>query len=148
MLHGNISLNISEITIKPVLLKKFYMKKFYMKKLMLYEICLFQFSTIPLLLFAILFEISGHHACSGLLVHSHLNQALYGQSFLNISGETMKNCLERYLANCLCLSFQVCVNATSLSCQLCSSNKYLKPQAMSERKGCTNFHFGNLDVVK
>ena len=148
MLHGNISLNISEITIKPVKMKKFYMKKFYMKKLMLYEICLFQFSTIPLLLFAILFEISGHHACGRLLVHSHLNQALYGHSFLNISGETMKNCLERCLANCLCLSFQVCVNATSLSCQLCSSNKYLKPQAMSERKGCTNFHFGNLDEVK
>ena len=108
----------------------------------------FKFRTASLLLFAILLKTSdGHRDSSGLTVQSHLNQALYGHSFLNISGITQKTCLERCLANCLCLSFQVCGNTEAGSCQLCSSNKYLKPQAMRESKGCTSFNFGNLYEV-
>lgn len=85
---------------------------------------------------------------SGVMVNSDLNKVLYGHSFLNITGITAINCLERCLANCLCLSFQVCHgNDASVSCQLCSSNKYIKPHAMRECKGCTSFNFGNLYEV-
>ena len=83
---------------------------------------------------------------NGLIVESDLNRALYGHSFLNISRITMQDCLERCLANCLCLSFQLCGN-TLVSCQLCSSNKYLKPTEIRESKSCTSFNFENPNKV-
>lgn len=107
----------------------------------------FKFRTASLLLFAVLLKTSDHRDSNGLIVQSHLNQALYGHSFLNISGITQKECLERCLANCFCLSFQVYGDTNAGSCQLCSSNKHLKPQAMREFKGCTSFNFGNLYEV-
>ena len=84
----------------------------------------------------------------GVIIQSDLNKALYGHSFRNITGITKKNCLERCLADCSCLSFQLCHGiGVPVSCQLCSSNKYLKRQAMRECKACTSFNFGNLYEV-
>ena len=69
-----------------------------------------------------------------------LNKVLYGHSFINISGITaMQNCLEHCLANCFCLSFQICDDVAE--CQLCSSNKYLNSQTMQQSKGCTSYNF-------
>ena len=69
-----------------------------------------------------------------------LNKVLYGHSFINISGITAKeNCLEHCLANCLCLSFQICDDEAE--CQLCSSNKYLNSQTMRQSQGCTSYNF-------
>ena len=69
-----------------------------------------------------------------------------GHSFFNISGMTMANCLEHCLANCLCLSFQICGNTSE--CQLCFSNKYLNPHAMRQFEGCTSYNFRNKDKVE
>ena len=75
-----------------------------------------------------------------MLLDVNLNKVLYGYSFINISGITaMENCLEHCLANCFCLSFQICEDEAE--CQLCSSNKYLNSQTMQQSQGCTSYNF-------
>ena len=75
------------------------------------------------------------------------NKALFGHSFLNISGLTMPDkCLEHCLKNCLCMSFQICDD--TIECQLCSANKYLKPLEMKPSQGCTNYDFGNREETE
>ena len=75
-----------------------------------------------------------------MLLDVDLNKVLYGHSFINISGITaMENCLEHCLANCFCLSFQICEDEAE--CQLCSSNKYLNSQTMQQSQGCTSYNF-------
>ena len=75
------------------------------------------------------------------------NKALFGHSFLNISGLTMPDkCLEHCLKNCLCMSFQICDD--TIECQLCLANKYLKPLEMKPSQGCTNYDFGNREETE
>ena len=79
-----------------------------------------------------------------LVVQGEVNKAMYGHSFINISGMTMANCLEHCLANCLCLSFQICGHTSE--CQLCTANKYSNPHAMRQFEGCTSYNFRNQEV--
>ena len=81
---------------------------------------------------------------SKLMVQGEVNRTMYGHSFLNISGMTMANCLEHCLANCLCLSFQICGHTSE--CQLCTANKYSNPHAMRQFEGCTSYNFRNQEV--
>ena len=53
-------------------------------------------------------------------------------------GEAMQDCLARCLANCLCMSFQIC---NMKECQLCSSDKYSVPSALRTKQGCNNYVF-------
>ena len=79
------------------------------------------------------------------MLTSHENKALHGFSFVNMTGTTMNNCLERCLADCLCMSFQMCDNK---ECQLCASNRHLNATAMHERKGCVNYDFDSKGITK
>ena len=109
------------------------LKKFYSTGLdSLFVIVLFQIQSLT----------EGYDA--KLMVQGEANKAMHGYSFFNISGMTMANCLEHCLANCLCLSFQICGHTSE--CQLCTANKYSNPHAMRQFEGCTSYNFGNQEV--
>ena len=97
-------------------------------------------SLFVIVLFQIQSLTNGYDA-SKLMVQGEVNKVMYGYSFLNISGMTMAKCLEYCLANCLCLSFQICGHTSE--CQLCTANKYSNPHAMRQFEGCTSYNFGD-----
>ena len=100
-------------------------------------------SLFVIVLFQIQSLTNGYDA-SKLMVQGEVNKVMYGYSFLNISGMTMAKCLEYCLANCLCLSFQICGHTSE--CQLCTANKYSNPHAMRQFEGCTSYNFRNQEV--
>ena len=112
------------------------------------NISLLSFSLSLLVRIIILFEIRHLTANyqAGIKLNMDRNRMLYGHSFLNLSGITMENCLEHCVKNCLCLSFQICDDTTK--CQLCSSNKYLKPHAMQASQGCINYDLGRQEDTR
>ena len=85
------------------------------------------FALLAIALFNYVHPLSAYNYQSELSLYSDHNKALYNHSFSNFSKTTLENCLAHCLKDCLCLSFQICKNNDDPQCQLCSSNKYLKP---------------------
>ena len=66
------------------------------------------------------------------------NKVLSGNSLVNFSQTTMKNCLPRCLENCLCTSFDIC---DKNKCQLRTSNAQLKPSNLEALENCSHYEF-------
>ena len=103
------------------------------------------FALLAIALFNYVHPLSACNYQNELSLYPDHNKALYNHSFSNFSKTTLENCLAHCLKDCLCLSFQICNNNDDPQCQLCSSNKYIKPLSLKQSDGCTNYNFGSQD---
>jgi hypothetical protein len=87
------------------------------------------------LIFAtVLLNLAVHTNGGNVKVRSYADKILVGYNYRNISIETPVECLQHCLADCICMSFQIC---NSPDCQLSSAHQYLDTNtALQDSEGC------------
>lgn len=105
----------------------------------------FSFRLFPLMTVVLILQLPCGTARK-VIVNRHHNKVLVGYSYHNITSLGPKKCLEFCLADCRCLSFQIC--AASQDCQLSSSTKLLNRSSFQDSKDCDYIEFHYQDITK
>ena len=105
----------------------------------------FSFWLFPIMIFVLISQLPVNTA-GKVTVNRYKNKVLVGYSYRNITSLNHKKCLEFCLADCRCLSFQIC--AASQDCQLSSSTKLVNRSAFQDSEHCDYMDFQYEDTTK
>ena len=107
---------------------------------------IFSIQLFPFLIFGLNSRVPVSTA-RNVVVNRFRNKVLIGYNYRTIISLGQKRCLESCLADCRCLSFQVC--GSSHDCQLSNSSKTLiNGSAVEDNESCDHFELNYQDMTK